>query len=77
MLDTYDCNGQNPYEIEEVLPGKIWRVGYSMENFMYTQPEPKQGMGIMGMNPTTDEFKQKGSVDLLSHFTKVKCDSWT
>ena len=59
MLDIYDYNGQNPYEIEEVLPGKIWRVGYNMENFMYTQAEPKQGSGIMGMDPRTDEFEQK------------------
>ena len=24
-----------------------------------------------------DLFRDYGSIDLLSHFTKVKCDSWT
>ena len=26
ILDLYDCKGENPYTIEEILPDKVWRV---------------------------------------------------
>ena len=32
---------------------------------------------VMTENWNNLDFDAKGSVDLLSHFTKVKCDSWT
>ena len=30
--DWFDWFGENPYEIAEVVPGKIWRVKYCIEN---------------------------------------------
>ena len=42
ILDPYDCNGENPYQIEEVLEKKVWRVGYSSEQFFYTSPKNRE-----------------------------------
>ena len=37
VLDWYDCKGENPYTVEEILPDKVWRVGYKMELMQYTR----------------------------------------
>ena len=37
ILDLYDCKGENPYTIEEILADKVWRVGYKMELMQYTR----------------------------------------
>merc|ERR1712018_893438 len=28
IQDLYDCKRENPYQVEEVLQDKVWRVGY-------------------------------------------------
>jgi len=42
--DYYDLTGEDPYKIDEVVPGKVWLVQYKLENFMYSNPE---GRGMM------------------------------
>ena len=39
VLDWYDCKGENPYTVEEILPDKVWRVGYKMELMQYTRDD--------------------------------------
>jgi hypothetical protein len=31
--DWWDHFGEDPYAIQEVEPGKVWKVAYTMENF--------------------------------------------
>ena len=42
-MDPFDCNGKNPYHIEEVLENKVWRVTYDIENFGITHVEDRKG----------------------------------
>ena len=58
-LDLYDCKKENPYTIEEILEGKIWRVGYKMEGVSYTRPENKKNAKMIGMDPTNKEYREK------------------
>jgi len=53
--DWFDVFGENPYKIEEVVPGKVWSVEYSTENFMAFDPSGKAMAAMFGMD-FTDEL---------------------
>ena len=59
VLDLYDCKQENPYTTEEVLEGKVWRVRYKMEGMSYTRSENKKNAKMIGMDPTTKEYREK------------------
>ena len=60
LLDPYDCNGENPYQIKEILPNKVWQIGYSVENNNYTRPEfREQQKHLLGMDPLSEDYKSK------------------
>ena len=59
VLDLFDCKRENPYTIEEILEGKVWRVGYKMEGMSYTRNENKKNAKMIGMDPTTKEYREK------------------
>jgi len=59
MLDLFSCKGENPYQIEEVLSDTVWRVGYSMENFMFTRPKSREMFKMLGLDFMKEEFKEK------------------
>ena len=58
-MDPYDCNQQNPYQIEEVLENKVWRIGYNLEQFIHTRPKNREDFKLLGMDPTSQEFERK------------------
>ena len=59
VLDLYDCKKENPYTIEEILERRVWRVGYKMEGMSYTRNENKKNAKMIGMDPTTKEYREK------------------
>ena len=68
---VFEYEGQLDFEKTGVI--SMWYTNYTLitieptiEDYMRTFPN---------IEPDTEEFI--GSVDLLSLFTKVKCDSWT
>ena len=56
ILDPYDCNGKNPYHVEEVLENKVWRVTYDIEQFSITKTENHERYRY---RPDSEEFKNK------------------
>jgi hypothetical protein len=48
--DWYDVTGENPYKIKEVVPGKVWSVEYSTENFHTFDPSAKAAQKALGMD---------------------------
>jgi len=54
--DWYDWFGETPYEIGEVVEGKVWRVKYSIENIFAFGPEEERKM--MGL-----DFENKASAE--------------
>ena len=59
IQDLYDYYGQNPYEIEEVVENRIWRVNYKFENFWYTTAQGKASLDFLGVDPNDEIFQNK------------------
>ena len=59
VLDFYDCEKESPYTVEKILEGKVWRVGYKMEGMSYTRNENKKNAKMIGMDPTTKDYREK------------------
>ena len=77
-MDPYDCDGQNPYHIEEILQNKVWRIGYNLEQFIHTRPKNREDFKILGMDPTSTEYERKVLISANEHsneaFHAVKKD---
>jgi len=58
ILDPYDCTGDNPYNITEIVKD-IWQVGYKQENTLVTRPEVKKLMKLFGMGYPDEAYKAK------------------
>ena len=59
ILDPYDCTGDNPYTITEIVKDKIWQVAYKQENTLVTRPEVKKLMKLFGMGYPDEAYKAK------------------
>lgn len=59
LLDYFDCKGENPYTVTEIVEGEIWQVGYKMENTMYTRPEAKKMMKLFGFGWPNEAYNTK------------------
>ena len=59
LLDYFDCKGENPYKVTEIVEGEIWQVGYKMENTMYTRPEAKKMMKLFGFGWPNEAYNTK------------------
>jgi len=53
--DWFDVCGENPYQITEVVPGKVWSVKYIAENFMAFDPSGKAMAAMFGMDFSDEE----------------------
>ena len=58
-MDLYDCKGQNPYQVKEILKDKVWRVSYKLEQFMFTRPKAKEQFKMLGLDPTDADYQSK------------------
>ena len=78
-MDYFDCKGENPYTVTEIVEGEIWQVGYKMENTMYTRPEAKKMMKLFGFGWPNEAYNTKVRVskfmadhnDLLTQSSQV------
>ena len=59
LKDIFDLTGEDPYEKEEVVPGKLWAVTYKFEDAGATREEAKQEAKAFGMDPSSAEFRRK------------------
>lgn len=59
LRDKYDCNKEDPYDIQEVVPNKIWKVQHSSENSFFTTKAGKEGAAVLGMDFNSKEFEMK------------------
>jgi hypothetical protein len=59
ILDPYDCNGKNPYHVEEVLANKVWKVTYDCEQFHITHSADKKNGLMLGADPNGAEIQKK------------------
>ena len=59
LKDIYDLTGENPYETEELVPGKVWVVTYTTEDAGATREAAKNEAKAFGMDPTSPEFRKK------------------
>jgi len=57
--DKFDCTGESPYCIQEVKEGKVWKVGYHLENGIFTDPKDKEGMKNLGIDFSSEKFREK------------------
>ena len=51
--------GESPYEVEEVVAGKVWAVTYTQEDWGATDRDTKDQMKAFGMDPTVGTFQEK------------------
>ena len=58
VKDMYDCIQESPYEIEEVLKDKVWKVIYKAEDFMITKGNKKMTKMFLG-DPEKREYQDK------------------
>ena len=58
VKDMYDCIQESPYEIEEVLKDKVWKVVYKAEDFMITKGNKKMTKMFLG-DPEKREYQDK------------------
>ena len=65
--DLHDLTGENPYTMEEVVPGRLWVVTYLTENMAMTDRKTKDGMRFLGIDPTSEVFKKKALAGAASH----------
>ena len=63
--DIYDLTKESPYETEEVLPGRLWAVIYTYEDYGLTDKKTRQMMALMGIDPQSEKFRTK-VVDLAA-----------
>jgi len=57
--DTFDCNKEDPYAIEEIVPNKVWKVQHSSENALWTTEDGRKGAKVLGMDPFSEDFERK------------------
>ena len=69
--DLYDLTGENPYTMAEVVPGRLWEVTYLTENKGMTDKKTKDGMKMMGMDPSSEVYKDKVLAGAASHGPKA------
>ena len=57
FLLRFDCLGESPYTITEIVPGKMWKVGYDTANLMLANKQAKDQSCFFGMDPREPEYK--------------------
>lgn len=57
--DWWDHFQENPYAIQEVEPGKVWKVAYTMENFFALDPKAKPVAKLLDMDFTSEKGQWK------------------
>ena len=65
--DLHDICGENPYTTVEVIPGRMWEVTYLTENMGMTDKKTMDGMKMLGIDPTSEVFKEKALAGAASH----------
>ena len=65
--DLHDLTGESPYTTAEVMPGRPWEVTYLTENMAMTDEKTKEGMKVLGMDPTSEVYKEKVLAGAASH----------
>ena len=66
-MDRYDCIGENPYKVTEVLTNSVWQVEYQMENFGITRESEKEQAKAFGIDPNSKEYQDKVLLGAKSH----------
>ena len=67
----YDCLGESPYTISEVVPGRLWQVQYETANSMFATKEKKEQAAFFGMDPTDPEYKDRVLAGAAQHGEKA------
>ena len=65
--DLHDLTGESPYTRVEVVPGRLWEVTYLTENMALTDKKTREGMKVLGIDPTSEVFKEKALAGAASH----------
>jgi len=65
--DLHDVTGENPYETEEIVEGKVWLVKYTQENTGMTDEKEKKAGKMMGMDPMSEVWETKCLAGAASH----------
>ena len=58
-MDRYDCTGDTPYKINEIMKNSVWQVEYQMENFPITSESEKNQAKAFGIDPNSKEYQDK------------------
>ena len=58
-LIRYDCVGEDPYTILEVVPDKLWKVKYDVGMTLFAGEEQKQQAKAFGMDPNDPAYAAK------------------
>ena len=82
LKDDITRCGKKSFKISIFCQGEgRWQVNFPLVNLIILSKLKKYHLGVLVIYKYTLSMGKKlpyiGSVDLLSHFTKVKCDSWT
>ena len=62
VLDMYDCTKVSPYQTEEVLADKVWKVAYKMESFsgfFNTNIEHRKGAKVLFGDVNNKDYQEK------------------
>ena len=65
--DLHDAFGENPYTIEETVPGKVWHVLYTYEDATMTDPKARADAAKWGIDPNSEKWRQKVLAGAESH----------
>ena len=55
----YDCLKESPYTIAEIVPDKLWRIGYQVTMDFVSSPEARQQAKAFGMDPENPDYAPK------------------
>ena len=55
----YDCLGESPYTVEEVVSERMWRVTYEVGMSLFASKEGKQQSKAFGMDPADPSYRER------------------
>ena len=70
--DIYDLEKQSPYETEEVIPGRLWAVDYTYEDFGFTDKKTRQMSAMLGVDPQSEKFRTRVVELAAKHGTEAE-----
>ena len=67
----YDCLGESPYTVKEIVPDKMWRVAYEVGMSMFAGDEAKEKAKFFGTDPNDPGYRDKARAGAANYGEKA------